>query len=101
MAQAASAAVPELPSRRERRVREMHEQILVREIAGGLPNAFRELLAGARAAGGTTSQQIERFFALVANDAGVKGEQNRALHDAFGSLLRDGVRAGDVTTAYP
>ena len=98
------------------------KQHLVREIAEEFLNAFRELLATARAAGGTTTQQIERFFALVANevesrgpmhrgfvmevirvahDVGANAEQNRQLHDAFGALLRDGVRAGDVTTAHP
>ncbi len=163
MAKTATTTVPQLPSRRERRVREMHQRILgaamelfeargvevvrvddicanadiaqktffnhfptkqhlVREIAEEFLNAFRELLATARAAGGTTTQQIERFFALVANevesrgpmhrgfvmevirvahDVGANAEQNRQLHDAFGALLRDGVRAGDVTTAHP
>lgn len=163
MAKTATTTVPQLPSRRERRVREMHQRILgaamelfeargvevvrvddicanadiaqktffnhfptkqhlVREIAEEFLNAFRELLATARAAGGTTTQQIERFFALVANevesrgpmhrgfvmevirvvhDADVNAEQNRQLHDAFGRMLRDGVRAGDVTTAHP
>ncbi len=28
-------------------------------------------------------------------------EQSRRLHDAFGALLRDGVRRGDTTKAYP
>jgi len=163
MATTASAAIPDPPSRRERRVRELHERILaaavelfeargvesvkvddicasadiaqktffnhfptkqhlVREIAEEFLIAFRELLATARAAGGTTAQQIERFFTLVANeiesrgpmhrgfvmevirvvhDVGADAEQNRQLHDAFGALLRDGVRAGDVTTAHP
>src|SRR5262245_45240979 len=105
MAKPAPAAIPDSPSRRERRVREMHDRILkaamdlfeargveavkvddicasadiaqktffnhfptkqhlVREIAEEFLNAFRELLATARAAGGTTAQQIERFFAL-------------------------------------
>jgi AcrR family transcriptional regulator len=163
MAKSAATAIPDTPSRRERRVREMHDRILesamnlfeqrgvesvkiddicasadiaqktffnhfptkqhlVREIAEEFLNAFRELLATARTAGGTTAQQIERFFALVAteiesrgpmhrglvmevirvaHDVGADAEQNRQLHDAFGALLRDGVRAGDVTTAHP
>lgn len=97
------------------------KQHLVREIAEEFLRAFRALLDAARAEGGTTARQIERFFALVANEVESRGpmhrgfvmevirvahdvasaEQNRQLHDAFGSLLRDGVRAGDVTTAHP
>lgn len=163
MAKSAAMAIPQLPSRRERRVREMHARILeaamelfeargvesvkvddicasadiaqktffnhfptkqhlVREIAEEFLNAFRAILDRARTEGGTTAQQIERFFALVAtevesrgpmhrgfvmevirvvHDEGANAEQSRQLHDAFGALLRDGVRAGDVTTAHP
>jgi AcrR family transcriptional regulator len=163
MMKTASTVFPDPPSRRERRLREMHERIiaaamelfeargveavkvddicesadiaqktffnhfptkqhLVREIAEEFLKAFREILATARAAGGTTTHQIERFFALVANevesrgpmhrgfvmevirvthDVGANAEQNRQLHEAFGALLRAGVRAGDVTTAHP
>lgn len=163
MVKAAATTTPEVPSRRERRVREMHERILtaamelfeargveavkvddicaradiaqktffnhfptkqhlVREIAEEFLRAFRAILDAARAQGGTTAQQIERFFSRVAtevesrgpmhrgfvmevirvvHDADVNAEQNRQLHDAFGRMLRDGVRAGDVTTAHP
>ncbi|MDX2169931.1 MAG: TetR/AcrR family transcriptional regulator [Deltaproteobacteria bacterium] len=151
------------PSRRERRVREVHERIvaaaaalfaargsasvtvdeicaaadiaqktffnhfptrqhLMREIAENLMDTLLGLLAAARHDGGTTAQQLERFFALVAGEVERGGpmqrsfvmevvrvvhdtppdvEPSRRLHEAFGALLRDGVRAGDTTTAYP
>ena len=98
------------------------KQRLVREIAEGFLHDLRTILEAARHDGGTTAQQLERFFALVAteverggqmrrtfvmevirivhDDAG-NAEKTRQLHDAFGALLRDGVRKGDTTTAYP
>src|SRR5262245_27492618 len=150
-------------SRRERRVREVHERIvgaarerfathgveavkvddiceaadiaqktffnhfptkqhLVREIAEGFLHDLRAILDAARSEGGTTAQQLERFFALVAteverggpmhrtcvmevirlvhDDAG-NAQKSRRLYDALGALLRDGARKGDTTTAYP
>jgi AcrR family transcriptional regulator len=98
------------------------KQHLVREIAESFVRDFREILDAARSEGGTTTQQLERFFALVAGEVERRGpmhrgfvmevirlahddrgdaEKSRQLHDAFGALLRDGVRAGDVTTAHP
>jgi hypothetical protein len=64
---------------------------------------------------------LERFFVLVAtevergspmqrtfvievrlvHDVSRDVEKSRQLHDAFGALLREGVRKGDTTTAYP
>jgi AcrR family transcriptional regulator len=149
-------------SRRERRVREVHERILnaalerfaahgvesvkvdeicdaadiaqktffnhfptkqhlLREIAEGFVHTLLALLEAARHEGGTTAQQLERFFALVASEAERGGamhrafvievirlvhdlpnaEKSRQLYDAFGGLLREGVRKGDTTTAYP
>lgn len=97
-------------------------QHLLREIAEGFLQQLLALLEAARAEGGTTAQQLERFFALVAteverggpmhrtfvmevirlvHDTPANVEQSRRLHDAFGGLLRDGVRRGDTTTAYP
>jgi AcrR family transcriptional regulator len=99
------------------------KQHLVREIAEGFLHDMRAILEAARREGGTTAQQLERFFALVANeverggpmqrtlvmevirlvhdDAAGNVEKSRQLYHAFGALLRDGVRAGDITTAYP
>lgn len=163
MARPASRAATEPTSRRERRVREVHERIvvaarerfaahgvdavkvdeicqaadiaqktffnhfptkqhLVREIAEGFLRDLRAVLEAARREGGTTAQQLERFFGLIAADVERGGpmqrtfvmevvrlvhddagnvEKSRRLYHAFGALLRDGVRAGDVTTAYP
>ena len=164
MARTAARATPESTSRRERRVREVHDRILavaterfaahgvdavkvdeichaadiaqktffnhfpskqhlMREIAERFLHDLRALLDSARREGGTTAQQLERFFALVAteverggpmhrtfvmevvrlvhDDATGNVDKSRQLYDTFGALLRDGVRAGDVTTAYP
>jgi AcrR family transcriptional regulator len=163
MASTASRATSEPTSRRERRVREVHDRIvnaamerftahgveavkideiceaadiaqktffnhfptkqhLLREIAECFLEALQGILYAARSEGGTTAQQLERFFSLVATEVERGGpmhrtfvmevirlvhdtppnvEQSRRLHDAFGALLRDGVRRGDTTTAYP
>lgn len=163
MAKAVPRATAGSASRRERRVREVHDRILgaatelfaargvesvkvdeicaaadiaqktffnhfptkqhlLREIAEGFLQALLEILEAARRDGGTTAQQLERFFALVATEVDRGGpmhrgfvmevirlvhdmppdvDQSRRLYDAFGALLRDGVRAGDTTAAYP
>ncbi len=163
MANPAPRAIPVSASRRERRVREVHDRIvgaatelfathgvesvkvdeicdaadiaqktffnhfptrqhLMREIAAGLLHSLLGILEAARHQGGTTAQQLEWFFALLATEVERGGpmqrslvmevirivhdtppsvEQSRRLHAAFGALLRDGVRAGDTTTAYP
>lgn len=98
------------------------KQHLMREIAEGFLQALLALLDAARADGGTTAQQLERFFALVATEVERGGamqrtfvidvirlvhddprdvEKSRQLYHAFGALLRDGLRRGDVTTAHP
>ncbi|HVM95375.1 MAG TPA: helix-turn-helix domain-containing protein [Candidatus Acidoferrales bacterium] len=98
------------------------KQHLLREIAEGFLRALLDVLDAARRDGGTTAQQLERFFALVATEVERGGpmhrsfvmevirlvhddprdlETNRQLYDAFGTLLRAGVRTGDTTTAYP
>jgi AcrR family transcriptional regulator len=98
------------------------KQHLVREIAEGFLHSLLAILDAARREGGTTAQQLDRFFALVATEIERGGpmhrdfvvavirlghddrtnvEKSRHLYDAFGALLRDGVRAGDVTTEYP
>jgi AcrR family transcriptional regulator len=97
------------------------KQHLLREIAEGFLHSLLALLEAARGEGGTTAQQLERFFALVATEVERGGpmqrsfvievirlvhdtppnvEQSRRLYEAFGALLRDGVRAGDTTEAY-
>jgi AcrR family transcriptional regulator len=98
------------------------KQHLMREIAEGFLLRLLGILKEAREEGGTTAQRLERFFALVAteveqsgpmqrsvvmevvrlvHDEGAEADESRRLYDAFGALLRDGVRAGDTTTAYP
>jgi AcrR family transcriptional regulator len=98
------------------------KQHLVGEMAEAFVQDLRVLLDAARSEGGTTAQQLERFFSLVATEVERGGpmhrsfvlevirlvhddranvEKSRQLYDAFGALLRDGVRAGDITTAYP
>jgi AcrR family transcriptional regulator len=98
------------------------KQHLLREIAEGFLDTLLAILETARRDGGTTAQQLERFFALVASEVERGGpmqrtfamevvrlvhdsprdvEQSRRLYQAFGALLRDGVRAGDTTKAYP
>src|SRR5262245_26047554 len=163
MAGTASRATSGSTSRRERRVREVHDRIvraamerftahgvesvkvddichaadiaqktffnhfptkqhLMREIAEGFLHDLLVLLETARREGGTTARQRERFCALVAtqverggpmqrtfvmevirivHDVPPNVEQSRQLYAAFGALLRDGVRKGDTTTAYP
>jgi AcrR family transcriptional regulator len=98
------------------------KQHLVREIAEDFLHQLLAILADARAAGGTTAQQLERFFARIATEVERGGQvqrsfvlevirllheqapdadKSRRLYDAFGALLRDGVRAGDTTREYP
>lgn len=163
MARTAAQPAAEAPSRRARRVREVHDRIiavaierfathgveavkvdeicdaadiaqktffnhfptkqhLLREIAEAFLQRLLALLDAARAEGGSTAQQLERFFALVATQVEQGGpmhrgfvmevvrlvhgvppnvEESRRLSTMFGALLRDGVRAGDTTTAYP
>lgn len=97
-------------------------QDLMREIAEGFLQALIEILDEARRDGGTTAAQLERFFALVAIEVERGGpmqrtfvidvirlvhddprdvEKSRQLHEAFGAMLRAGIRAGDTTRAYP
>lgn len=163
MANPEGAATADASSRRERRLREVHDRIigaamelfeergvesvkiddicdaadiaqktffnhfptkqhLMDEIAEGLLQELLAILAAARQEGGTTAQQLERFFSKLAADVEQSGpthrslimavirlvhddrtdvETSRQLYEAFGALLRDGVCKGDTTTAYP
>jgi AcrR family transcriptional regulator len=162
MPQVARRSPPVISSRRDRRVREVHDRILqaamerfaahgveatkvdeicavadvaqktffnhfptkqhlLREIAAEFLDELLAILQAARRSGGSTAQQLERFFKAVAtsveqggsvqrhfvmevirlvHDERANAEQIRHLHAAFGALLRDGVRAGDVTSAH-
>ncbi len=98
------------------------KQHIVREIAASFLDDLLAILDDACRVPGTTLQRLERFFMRVARDVERAGpiqrhlvmevvrlvhgdrtdvEQSRRLYAAFAALLRDGVRAGDVTSAYP
>src|SRR5262249_52174433 len=53
------------------------KQHLMREIADGFLRAALALFEAARAEGGTTAQQLERFFALVATEIERGGPMHR------------------------
>jgi AcrR family transcriptional regulator len=163
MASPAGLQASPAPSRRERRVREVHDRILeaamqrfeqrgidatkideicatadvaqktffnhfptkhhlVREIAASFLRDLLAILDEARRGPGTTAQKLERFFTRIAAENERAGPMHRdlvieviglihherseaentlQLYAAFGALLRDGVRAADVTRAYP
>ena len=96
-------------------------QDLVREIASLLLVELLAIVEETRHTPGPTVERLERLFARIAADTEAAGplrrqlvlevirlvhddhadaEHNRRLHDAFGVLIRDGVRAGDVTRAH-
>jgi AcrR family transcriptional regulator len=98
------------------------KQHLVREIVASFVHDLLEVLEDVRRSPGSTAVRLERFFAHTARHTETSGpmhrglvmemirqvhedradvEQRRRLHAAFAALLRDGVRAGDVTGAYP
>lgn len=98
------------------------KQHLVREIAASFLHELLAILEETRRAPGTTAQRLERFFTCIAAETTAAGpmrremvmevirlvhhdrtdvEQSRRLHAAVGALLRDGVRAGDVTRMHP
>jgi AcrR family transcriptional regulator len=163
MAQVARLAPPELPTRRERRRREVHDRILeaavdrfehqgveatkiddicavadvaqktffnhfptkqhlIREIAATWLRELLTIVEEIRRTPGTTRERLDRFFAHIAadneaaspmrrellmevirlvHDDRAEAEPSRRLHASFGTLLREGVRAGDVTRAHP
>jgi AcrR family transcriptional regulator len=98
------------------------KQHLIREIAAAFLHELLDILEETRATPGTTGDRINRFFARIAADVEAASPMRRALvlevirlvHDdraeaepsrqlraSFGLLLREGVRAGDVTRAHP
>ena len=98
------------------------KQHLIREIAATFLHELLDILEETRATPGTTGERISRFFARIAadveaaspmrralvlevirlvHDDRAEAEQSRQLRASFGLLLRDGVRAGDVTRSHP
>ncbi|HVO27903.1 MAG TPA: TetR/AcrR family transcriptional regulator [Candidatus Margulisiibacteriota bacterium] len=98
------------------------KQHLVGEIAANFLHELLAILEETRRMPGTTAQRLERFFTRTAAETEAAGpmrrelvmevirlvhhdrtdvQQSRRLHAAFGALVRDGVRAGDVTRAHP
>jgi len=90
---------------------------LLREIAEGALDGFLAKIEAARKAPGGTRERLRALFERIADDAlaagpmrrevltelihaahatGTEREQARRLHQAFGALVRDGRRAGDV-----
>lgn len=97
------------------------KQHLVREIAATFLHELLEILESTRRVPATTQVRLERFFIRIAaeieaagpmrrelvmdvirlvHDDRAEAEQSRQLHASFGALIRDGVRAGDVTRAH-
>lgn len=98
------------------------KQHLIGEIAAAFVDQLLALLDDAHQNGRTTRERLERFFTLVADkalDAGpmhrqlvldvirllqdrhTDQEQSRRLQASVATLVRDGIRAGDVTRAHP
>ena len=98
------------------------KQHLMREIAATWLRELLAILEEHRRAPGSTGQRLDRFFAHIAadneaaspmrrellmevirlvHDDRAEAEPSRRLHASFGALLREGVRAGDVTRAHP
>jgi len=98
------------------------KQDLVREIASALLDELVAILEETRRTAASTPQRLERLFARIAaeteaagpmrrelmvdvirlvHDERAEAEPSRRLHASFGALIRDGIRAGDVTRAHP
>jgi AcrR family transcriptional regulator len=97
------------------------KQHLLRELSLVALEQLLLDLEDARKRASSTRERVSIFFARVAENArdagpmhrelltelihvvhesGTEGEQTMKLHDAFGAIVRDGVDAGDVTTAH-
>ena len=98
------------------------KQHLIREIASIFLHELLAILDETRRTAGTTGERLGRFFTRIADDIDAaspmrrdlvmevirlvhgdhaEAQQSRRLRASFGVLLRDGVRAGDVTRAHP
>jgi AcrR family transcriptional regulator len=98
------------------------KQHLIREIASTFLHELLAILDETRRTRGTTGERLGRFFTRIADDVDAaspmrrelvmevirlvhddraEAKQSRRLRASFGVLLRDGVRAGDVTRAHP
>jgi AcrR family transcriptional regulator len=98
------------------------KQHLVGEIASEFVDQLLAILDEAHRQGTTTRARLELFFMHVADQALAAGpmhrqlvmhvirllqdrhtdqEQSRRLHASMAALVRDGIRAGDVTRAHP
>ena len=98
------------------------KQHLIREIASTFLHELLAILDETRRTTGTTGERLGRFFTRIADDIDAaspmrrelvmevirlvhgdraEAKQSRPLRASFGLLLRDGVRAGDVTRAHP
>jgi AcrR family transcriptional regulator len=98
------------------------KQHLIREIATTFLHELLAILDETRRTTGTTGERLGRFFTRIADDIDAaspmrrelvmevirlvhgdraEAKQSRPLRASFGVLLRDGVRAGDVTRAHP
>ncbi len=98
------------------------KQHVIREIASTFLHELLAILDETRRTAGTTGERLGRFFTRIAadieaaspmrralvmevirlvHDDRAEAEQSRQLRASFGVLLRDGVRAGDVTRAHP
>lgn len=98
------------------------KQHLIREIASTFLHELLAILEETRRTPGTTGERLGRFFTRIADDIDAaspmrrtlvmevirlvhddhaEAAQSRPLRASFGILLRDGVRAGDVTRAHP
>jgi len=98
------------------------KQHLIGEIAAAFVDQLLAIFDEAYARGATTRERLERFFVSVADHALAAGpmhrqlvmhvirllqerhadqEQSRRLQASVASLVRDGIRAGDVTRAHP
>src|SRR5512132_1483336 len=98
------------------------KQHLIREVASTFLHELLAILDETRRTPGTTGERLGRFFTRIADEIDAaspmrrtlvmevirlvhedhaEAAQSRRLRVSFGLLLRDGVRAGDVTRAHP
>jgi AcrR family transcriptional regulator len=97
------------------------KQDLLRELAGEALGRLLVDVEMARKQGSSTGDRLLRFFSMAADrteeagpmhrelltelvravhESAGKSEHARKLHDAFGSIVREGLEEGDVTTRH-